>query len=97
MMDTKAEEDNDEGFDDFTFVSFTNHALHFDQIHSRKSTVDYNDDDEWGDFVESPLRSELSSGLSTIQSLPNPFKTFRPIWVLPRSVKHTLTIGSESN
>ncbi|XP_028098684.1 uncharacterized protein LOC114298328 isoform X2 [Camellia sinensis] len=82
MVDTKAEEDDDEGFGDFTFASFANHALHSDQINGRKSTADYNDD-EWGDFVESPLRSELSSGLSTTQSLPNPSKPFDPFGFFP--------------
>ncbi|KAL7235154.1 hypothetical protein ACSBR1_018616 [Camellia fascicularis] len=82
VVDTKAEEDDDEGFGDFTFASFANHALHSDQINGRKSTADYNDD-EWGDFVESPLRSELSSGLSTTQSLPNPSKPFDPFGFFP--------------
>ncbi|KAF5952239.1 hypothetical protein HYC85_010183 [Camellia sinensis] len=82
MVDTKAEEDDDEGFGDFTFASFANHALHSDHINGRKSTADYNDD-EWGDFVESPLRSELSSGLSTTQSLPNPSKPFDPFGFFP--------------
>ncbi|CAL5330263.1 unnamed protein product [Camellia sinensis] len=82
MVDTKAEEDDDEGFGDFTFASFANHALHSDQINGRKSAADYNDD-EWGDFVESPLRSDLSSGLSTTQSLPNPSKPFDPFGFFP--------------
>ncbi|KAF5930493.1 hypothetical protein HYC85_031366 [Camellia sinensis] len=82
MVDTKAEKDDDKGFGDFTFASFANHALHSDQIYGRKSTVNYNDD-EWGNFVESPLQSELSSGLSTTQSLPNPSKPFDPFGFFP--------------
>ncbi|KAF5949871.1 hypothetical protein HYC85_011864 [Camellia sinensis] len=49
MVDTKAEEDGDEGFGDFIFVSFASHALHSDKIHGQKSIVDYNDD-EFGFF-----------------------------------------------
>ncbi|KAL6989674.1 hypothetical protein U1Q18_015425 [Sarracenia purpurea var. burkii] len=80
MVDTKAEEDDDEGFGDFTFASFPNNAPHSDPINTRKSTAD-KDDDEWGDFVESPLRSEISSGLSVTQSPSNasrPSKPFDP-------------------
>ncbi|KAI8547927.1 hypothetical protein RHMOL_Rhmol07G0233300 [Rhododendron molle] len=60
MVDSKAEEDDDEGFGDFTFASS-------DQINGRKPTIS-NDDDDWGDFVESPLRSAPPAGIFNAQS-----------------------------
>ncbi|KAH7845357.1 hypothetical protein Vadar_001102 [Vaccinium darrowii] len=58
MVDSKAEEDDEEGFGDFTFASsFSTSTLHSDQINGPKSTIHNGDDDDWGDFVESPLRS----------------------------------------
>ncbi|GFZ02952.1 hypothetical protein Acr_15g0015600 [Actinidia rufa] len=64
MVDAKAEDDDEEGFGDFTFASYPNHAVHSDQMNGRKSTADNDDDDDWGDFVESPLRSQLSNAQS---------------------------------
>ncbi|PSS10144.1 Duffy receptor beta form like [Actinidia chinensis var. chinensis] len=64
MVDAKAEDDDEEGFGDFTFASYPNHAVHSDQMNGRKSTADNDDDDDWGDFVESPLRSQLSNAHS---------------------------------
>ncbi|KAG5541390.1 hypothetical protein RHGRI_021281 [Rhododendron griersonianum] len=60
MVDSKAEEDDDEGFGDFTFASS-------DQINGRKPAIS-NDDDDWGDFVESPLRSAPPTGVFNAQS-----------------------------
>ncbi|KAA8536878.1 hypothetical protein F0562_029356 [Nyssa sinensis] len=80
MAETKAEDDDEEGFGDFTFASFPNQiTVHSDQINSRISTT--TDDDEWGDFVEYPSRSDLSSGISHTQSPPissEPSKPFDP-------------------
>ncbi|KAM7479206.1 hypothetical protein LguiA_027419 [Lonicera macranthoides] len=52
MAEAKAKDEDDESFEDFTFASFPNQSLH------TKTTTD-DDTDEWGDFVKSPLRSEL--------------------------------------
>ncbi|XP_058222333.1 uncharacterized protein LOC131332244 isoform X7 [Rhododendron vialii] len=60
MVDSKAEEDDDEGFGDFTFASS-------DQINGRKPIIS-NGDDDWGDFVESPLRSAPLTGVFNAQS-----------------------------
>ncbi|GFY91956.1 hypothetical protein Acr_08g0003520 [Actinidia rufa] len=73
MVDAKAEDDAEEGFGDFAFASYPNHAVHSEQINGRKSTAD-NDDDDWGDFMESPLRSQLSDA----QSRPNTSEASKP-------------------
>ncbi|XP_057513364.1 uncharacterized protein LOC130795337 isoform X2 [Actinidia eriantha] len=64
MVDAKAEDDDEEGFGDFTFASYPNHVVHSDQMNGRKSTADNDDDDDWGDFVVSPLRSQFSNAQS---------------------------------
>ncbi|KAM7520865.1 hypothetical protein LguiB_019827 [Lonicera macranthoides] len=52
MAETKAKEEEDEYFGDFTFAYFPNQSLH------TKTTTD-DDTDEWGNFIKSPLGSEL--------------------------------------
>ncbi|KAK9293274.1 hypothetical protein L1049_021266 [Liquidambar formosana] len=82
-----AEDDDDEGFGDFTFApsySFPNHVVHSNQING-SDFFKNNDDDEWGDFVNhssSPIthQSELSNGLFRTQSPPGNVSQFsKPI------------------
>uniref|UniRef100_A0A5B6ZLA6 Synergin gamma C-terminal domain-containing protein n=2 Tax=Davidia involucrata TaxID=16924 RepID=A0A5B6ZLA6_DAVIN len=79
MAETKAEDDDDEGFGDFKFASFPNQTtVRSDQINGRSSNA--TDDDEWGDFVEFPPRSDLSSGISHTQSPPISSEPSKPIY-----------------
>ncbi|XP_052193434.1 uncharacterized protein LOC127801934 [Diospyros lotus] len=73
MMDTKADDDDDESFGEFTFASFPNHAFSSDQIKPPKRS---DDDDEWGDFMETPTGSEPSGGFTNAQLPSKPFDPF---------------------
>ncbi|XP_047337489.1 uncharacterized protein LOC124941237 [Impatiens glandulifera] len=67
MADTRM--NDDEWFGDFKFASSLNQSpTQLNQINGRHADADDDDDDEWGDFVEFPLRSEVSGGLSHAQS-----------------------------
>ncbi|CAK9160130.1 unnamed protein product [Ilex paraguariensis] len=80
MAETKAEDDDDESFGDFTFASFpsdpTFHSKS-DLIKGPKSiATDNNDDDEWGDFVEHPLGSSALFQTLSRLNISEPSKPF---------------------
>ncbi|XAR52584.1 hypothetical protein NMG60_11020730 [Bertholletia excelsa] len=97
-----AEEEDDDSFGDFTFASFSNHALGSDQINSRKSTSGVaNNDDEWGDFVETPLRSVVSAtqpaSNASEQSKPfDPFGFFPDHSAKPAQLSESVAIHDKS-